>query len=57
MNTMDNILKDIKLLLDKYDQELAIAGDIEQDAYLYYNFYEKIRDIYNKYSLEEIFNN
>lgn len=54
---MDNILKDIKLLLDKYDQALAIAGDIEQEAYLYYNFYEKIRDIYNKYSLEEIFNN
>lgn len=54
---MDNILKDMKLLLDKYDQELAISGDIQQDAYLCYNFYEKIRDIYNKYSLEEIFNN
>lgn len=49
---MDNILKDIKLLLDKYDQELAIAGDIEQDAYLYAKFYEKIRDVYNKYLLE-----
>lgn len=54
---MDNILKDIKLLLDECDQELAIAGDIEQESYLYYNFYKKIRDIYNKYSLEEILNN